>query len=180
MHGLEEFQLKKQQALVVDDDTDLRLTVLEYLASLNFSVSSARDGAEAITLLKDQRLEFDIVFTDLLMPPGPDGLQVMKMARQLHPHCHVVVMTGYSALETALESIQHGAFDYIAKPFKLIEIELVVDRIRERLKLLDDNKRLSQRLGSLTTHLQTMNNRLDRIESAICRIAANVPTEDVF
>jgi DNA-binding NtrC family response regulator len=162
---------------VVDDDTDLRLTVCEYLESLNLTVSSVRDGREAIAILKDPRYEFDIIFTDLMMPPGPNGLEVMKTAKQLHPLCYVVIMTGYSCLETALESIRRGAFDYVAKPFKLVELEILVDRIKEHLSLLDDNKRLSQRLAGLTDHLQTMNFRLEKIENSLSRIVANLMTE---
>jgi DNA-binding NtrC family response regulator len=167
----------KTRVLVVDDDTDLRLTVCEYLESLNLTVNSVRDGREAIGVLRDSRFQFDIIFTDLMMPPGPDGLEVMKTAKQLHPLCYVVIMTGYSCLDTALESTRRGAFDYVAKPFQLFELEILVDRIKEHLSLLDDNKRLSQRLANLTDHLQTMNSRLGRIEGTLSMIVANLMTQ---
>ncbi len=167
----------RTRILVVDDDADLRLTVCEFLESLNLAVSSARNGSEALGILRDNRSGFDIIFTDLMMPPGPNGLDVMKAAKQQHPFCYVVIMTGYSCIETALESIRRGAFDYVAKPFKLVELEIVVDRIKEHLNLLDDNKRLSGKLANLTDQLQMVNSRLERIEGALSRIVANLPTQ---
>ena len=167
----------RTRILVVDDDADLRLTVCEFLESLNLAVSSARNGSEALGILRDNRSGFDIIFTDLMMPPGPNGLEVMKAAKQQHPFCYVVIMTGYSCIETALESIRRGAFDYVAKPFKLVELEIVVDRIKEHLNLLDDNKRLSGKLANLTDQLQMVNSRLERIEGALSRIVANLPTQ---
>ena len=68
----------KVRILVVDDDSDLRLTLCEYLESSNFNVLSARDGSEAIHLLQSQRSNFDIIFTDLVMPSGPDGVEVLE------------------------------------------------------------------------------------------------------
>src|SRR5204862_3332856 len=81
----------KTRILVIDDDSDLRLTLCEYLESLRFSVSSARNGSEAIHLLETRKLTFDIIFTDLVMPPGPDGMDVLRVAKQLNPFCYVVV-----------------------------------------------------------------------------------------
>lgn len=167
----------KTRILVVDDDCDLRLTLCEYLESRNFAVSSARNGTEAISVLQSRKQTFDIIFTDLIMPPGPDGLEVMKVAKQLHPLCYVVVMTGYSSIETAIESIRCGAFDYLTKPFKLAEIEIVANRIIEHLVLIGDNKRLSAKLALVTEKSATIDSRLERIEALLSRIVANSPEE---
>ena len=166
----------KIRILVVDDDDDLRLTLCEYLERRNFSVSSARNGSEAINLIQSRRFTFDMIFTDLVMPPGPDGMEVLKAAKELNPLSYVVVMTGYSSIETAIESIRCGAFDYLAKPFKLAQIEIVADRILEYLNLVDDNKRLSSKLAVLTEKSTSIDSRLERIESLLSRLLAKVPT----
>jgi len=163
----------KTRILVVDDDSDLRLTLCEYLESRNFLVSSARNGAEAVALLKSGKVIFDIIFTDLIMPPGPDGLEVLKVAKDLNLFCHVVVMTGYSSIETAIESIRCGAFDYLTKPFKLAQIEIVANRILEYLILMSDNKRLSAQLALATERSTAIDSRLERIETLLSRIIAN-------
>ncbi len=162
----------KTRILVVDDDSDLRLTLCEYLESRNFTISSARNGSEAINLLQSRKHTFDIIFTDLMMPPGPDGMEVLKVAKQLNPLCYVVVMTGYSSIETAIESIRCGAFDYLTKPFKLAEIEIVANRILEYLILIDDNKRLSSKLALATEKSATIDSRLERIESLLSSLVA--------
>ena len=162
----------KTRILVVDDDCDLRLTLCEYLESFNFTVSSARNGSEATAVLQSGKA-FDIIFTDLIMPPGPDGLEVLRVARQLNPLSYVVVMTGYSSIETAIESIRSGAFDYLTKPFKLAQIEIVANRIIEHLVLSSDNKRLSQKLAMVTEKSATIESRLERIESLLSRLVAN-------
>ena len=164
----------KARILVVDDDTDLRLTLCEYLESHNFTLSSARDGSEAIHLLESPKSDFDIIFTDLVMPPGPDGVEVLKAAKKFHPSSYVVVMTGYSSIETAIESIRCGAFDYLTKPFKLAQIEIVANRILEYLILMSDNKRLSAQLALATERSTAIDSRLERIESLLSRIIANM------
>lgn len=165
----------KTRILVVDDDSDLRLTLCEYLESRNFAVSSARNGAEAVTLLQSGKVAFDIIFTDLIMPPGPDGLEVLKVAKDRNLFCHVVVMTGYSSIETAIESIRCGAFDYLTKPFKLAQIDIVANRIIEYLVLISDNKRLSAQLALAHERSTAIDARLERIESLLSRLIANHP-----
>ena len=166
----------KTRILVVDDDSDLRLTLCEYLESRNFTVSSARNGGEAVTLIQSRKQTFDIIFTDLMMPPGPDGMEVLKVAKQLNPMSYVVVMTGYSSIETAIESIRCGAFDYLTKPFKLAEIEIVANRILEYLILVGDNKRLSSKLALATEKSATIDSRLERIESLLSTLIAKFGT----
>jgi len=157
----------RTRLLVVDDDSDLRLTLCEYLESRNFTVSSARNGNEAINLLQSRKATFDIIFTDLVMPPGPDGMEVLKVAKKNNPLSYVVVMTGYSSIETAIESIRCGAFDYLTKPFKLAEIEIVANRIVEYLTLLDDNRKLSARLAFANEKSAMIDSRLEKIESLL-------------
>jgi DNA-binding NtrC family response regulator len=166
----------KTRLLVVDDDSDLRLTLCEYLESGNFTVSSARNGNEAINLLQSRKGTFDIIFTDLVMPPGPDGMEVLRVAKELNPFCYVVVMTGYSSIETAIESIRCGAFDYLTKPFKLAQIEIVANRIMEYLNLQDDNKRLSAKLAIATEKSTSIDSRLERIESLLGTLVAKTST----
>ncbi len=166
----------KARILVVDDDSDLRLTLCEYLESRNFTVSSARDGSEAIHLLESRKSNFDIIFTDLVMPSGPDGVEVLKASKKFHPSSYVVVMTGYSSIETAIESIRWGAFDYITKPFKLAQIDIIVNRILDYLAMLDDNKRLSAKLAVITEKSTTIDSRLERIELLLSSLIAKVPT----
>lgn len=153
--------------LVVDDDSDLRLTLSEYLESRKFAVSSARNGTEAVNMIQSRKLTFDIIFTDLVMPPGPDGMEVLKAAKKNNPLSYVVVMTGYSSIETAIESIRCGAFDYLTKPFKLAEIEIVANRIVEYLTLLDDNRKLSAKLAFANEKSAMIDSRLERIETLL-------------
>jgi DNA-binding NtrC family response regulator len=157
----------KTRILVVDDDSDLRLTLCEYLESRNFVVSSARNGTEAVNMIQSRRYTFDIIFTDLVMPPGPDGMEVLKVAKKDNPLSYVVVMTGYSSIETAIESIRCGAFDYLTKPFKLAEIEILANRILEYLTLLDENKKLAAKLAFANEKSALIDSRLEKIESLL-------------
>jgi DNA-binding NtrC family response regulator len=166
----------KPRILIVDDDSDLRLTLCEFLQSRNFIVSSARNGSEAITLIQSKRHAFDIIFTDLMMAPGPDGMEVLKVAKQLNPLSCVVVMTGYSSIGTAIESIRSGAFDYLTKPFKLAEIEILANRIIEYLALIDDNRRLSSKLALVTEKSASIDLRLEKIEALLSTLIAKVGT----
>ena len=162
----------KSRLLIVEDDSDLRLTLCEHLESRRFSPTSARSGTEAIQLL-DSGKQFDIIFTDLKLSPGPTGMDVLKAARAINPNCYVVVMTGFSSIETAVESVRLGAFDYLVKPFQLVEIEIIANRIIEHLCLLEDNRRLSRKLLRVNEDFAAIDTRLQNIEAMLGRLSAN-------
>jgi len=173
MVQISDFLPGKTRLLIVEDDSDLRLTLCEYMETRRFSLTSAKSGTEALRLF-DSGKQFDIIFTDLMMPPGPNGLEILKAARALNPHCYVVIMTGYSSIESAIESIRLGAFDYLPKPFQLVEIEIIANRIIEHLCLLEDNRRLSRKLFSLDEDYATIDARLQNIEAMIGSLSSNL------
>jgi DNA-binding NtrC family response regulator len=164
----------RTRILVVVDDSDLRLTLSEYLESRNFAVSSTRNGTKAVSLLESGKHHFDIIFTDLIMPSGPDGMEVLKAAKRHNPLCYVVVMTGYSSIETAIESIRCGAFDYLTKPFKLAEIEITANRILKYLILSDDNKKLNSKVAVATQNATMIDSRLGKNRVALRHLGCQV------
>ena len=116
----------KARILAVDDepvvlDSFRRILVLE-----GFSVDTVENGPEALHLI--QRHDYDFVFTDLKMP-GMDGVEVVKAVKHLRPDVDVVVITGYGTIETAVETLQHGACEYVQKPFTAEELSEFTRRI---------------------------------------------------
>jgi DNA-binding NtrC family response regulator len=82
-------------------------------------------------------------------------------------------MTGLASLETAIESVRLGAFDYLAKPFQLVEIEIIANRIIEHLCVLEDNRRLSRKLLAMNEDFATIDARLQNIEAMLSRLSSN-------
>lgn len=107
--------------LVVDDESTIRLTLTTMLKRQGFDVSSAENGFEAIEYLERQM--FDLMVVDLKMP-GMDGMQVVEAARQRQADLAIIVLTGHGSLDTAIEGLHQGIFDYLLKtsePAKVIE-----------------------------------------------------------
>ena len=105
--------------LVVDDNEVVRLSILRSLRNTNRSVQLAKNAADAVRLLEQER--FDVVLLDLRMP-GMDGLSFLKILKQRWPECEAIVITGYPTIETAVEALRLGAFNYLAKPIGPDEI----------------------------------------------------------
>ena len=177
MHSDNEFSVANIRMMIVDDDSDLRMILDDYFEKRGFNVVSLRSGADAVKMLSSENTPFDIVLTDLMMP-GVDGMDVLMAARGHNPLVHVVVMTGYSSLKTAIESIRCGAFDYLAKPFELLEIEIVVNRIIEHQRLAAENQRLTRRLSLLSEETRSVDSRLNTIESLLSSLIANLDKGD--
>ena len=112
--------------LVVDDEPGMRQLLDTAFTDKGFSVSTASNGDKAVELIRDEA--FDVIITDLKMP-GRDGLAVLKAAKEKSVDSKVVLITAYGTIETAVEAMRLGAYDFIAKPFKLAEIELKVAKI---------------------------------------------------
>jgi len=121
----------KARMLVVDDEPGIRQVLETAFTDRGLAVTTASNGDKAIELLTEQ--PFDVVITDLKMP-GRDGMAVLRAAKEAAIDAGIIVITAYGSLETAVEAMRLGAFDYIAKPFKLQEIELKVDKILGRRK----------------------------------------------
>lgn len=123
--------------LVADDDEIARDVVASILGKEGYSVTAARDGHEAISVLGRERVE--LVITDLRMP-GADGFDVLRFALQQDPDRAVVILTAYGTLDTTLEAMDAGAFDYLTKPFKAQEILLLAERAFRRAVLISENR----------------------------------------
>jgi len=121
--------------LIVDDQRNMRTTTALLLRAQGYEVAEAESGEAALSrLLADP---FDVVLTDLKMAPL-DGLAVLRGALEISPSTQVIVMTGYGTVESAVVAMQHGAYDYVSKPFKESELLMRVQRALEKRRLLVD------------------------------------------
>ena len=134
---------KKFKILITDDDLDLRELLIEAVRNWDYDADVARDGEEALKKLMMER--YDLVVCDLMMP-GMDGLALLKKIKELDQDILVIIITGYATIETAVKAIESGAYDYIAKPFRLDELMIVIKNACERLRLTSQNKELLDEL----------------------------------
>ncbi len=136
------------RVLVVDDDEDMRATLIDFISTLGVDVKAVGTIAEAEQVMRAERTPYDIVLTDLRIPGG-SGMDILKAARAHHSETLVSIMTGYASLETAIEAIRLGAYDYITKPFTLDEIGVQLRNMIARVSLAKENAHLSIRLQEL-------------------------------
>ena len=114
-----------KRLLVVDDEESMRDLLSEYLTEYGYDVTCAANGKEALQLY--QQGHFDIVLSDLFMEPM-DGLELLKMIKEINPEAIFIMITGYPTIESSVEVIKKGARDYITKPFNIDEIKVKIDR----------------------------------------------------
>jgi len=129
---------------IAEDDDEFRETLGKSLGQETREIRLFSNGGELVEFLKKDP-SCDIIIADLLMP-GVDGLQVLEKSKKYNPDGVVIIMTGYASLDTAIQAIRGGAYDYIRKPFKLDEIEIIVKNACEKIALVRENRRLLQRL----------------------------------
>ena len=141
------------QILIAEDDDSFREMIQDFLKTPQRTIFSFKNGQEAIQALRQGR--FDLVISDLMMP-GADGMEVLREAKERNPDSVVILVTGYASLDSALRAIRGGAYDYIRKPFKLDELEIVVKNACEKILLVRENKGLLRRLREA---LEEMNRR---------------------
>ncbi len=122
---------QKLRILVLDDEPIVCKRLQPALEKLGFEVDTFTQSLEALHQI--QETNYDIIITDLKMK-GIDGMRFLQEAKQRHPATEVVVITGFATLETAKESFQKGVFDFIAKPFKLSEIQEVVTKAANKIR----------------------------------------------
>jgi DNA-binding NtrC family response regulator len=129
----------KPRILVVDNDSDMVALLRRHLEGDGWPVTAVTGGEDAQTALS--REEYAVVLTDLIMEPV-DGLAVLREAQRVQPRTRVILMTAFGSLESAIDAMRLGAYDYLTKPFKLPELSLVVKRAVEDQALREENRRL--------------------------------------
>jgi two-component system response regulator HydG len=126
--------------LLVVDDEEIALRNLQHVMEKEgYQVTATQSGAEAIQLMEGNR--FDVVLTDLRME-GVDGMDVLRKSQELQPEAEVIFITGYATAESAVQALKHGAFYYIAKPFRLDDVRKVVSEALAKVRLRRENEAL--------------------------------------
>jgi two-component system response regulator PilR (NtrC family) len=162
--------------LVVDDEVGMREFLSVCLGRASHRVTTAKSGADALRLLtehEDRGDGFDVVISDLTMP-GVDGMEVLRHACALAQPPLVVMITAYATTDTAVEAMKIGAYDYLIKPFKVDEIQVVVQRALERRALSRENRQLRDQLEGVHT-LDRMVGRseaMQKVFELVRRVAA--------
>lgn len=103
--------------LVVDDEADFLETIVVRLKKRKLDATGVASGEAAIELLKNQL--FDVILLDVKMPGGIDGIEALREIKKIQPLAEVVLLTGHASMETSIEGMKQGAFDYLLKPMKL-------------------------------------------------------------
>ncbi|MBA4190528.1 MAG: hypothetical protein C0467_21285 [Planctomycetaceae bacterium] len=133
--------------LVVDDEVELMRALCETLGEQGFEVRGLSDPATAPEVLREGN--FDVLLSDLMMP-GTDGIQLLRQALAIDPSLVGIIMTGQGTIQTAVEAMKSGAFDYILKPFRLQNVLPIIDRAMEVRRLRVENVRLRSIVKELT------------------------------
>jgi DNA-binding NtrC family response regulator len=134
---------EQPKILIVDDEQIVRESLTNWLKEENYQVEAAENGP--LALEKIRQVPFQVVLLDLKMP-GMDGLQVLTEIKKEFPDIEVIIMTAYGSVNTAVEAIKAGAYDYIVKPFDPEEVALLIKKILEHKNLILENILLRQKL----------------------------------
>lgn len=127
--------------LVVDDDAEFRSTLVRRFHRRGYGVQEAAEGEAALSCA--ERRQFDVAIFDMVMP-GMSGIDLLKTFKQRHSECEVILLTGQGTVETAVEAMKLGAYDYLAKPFPLAELEVLVEKAFQRRQLTKENDQLKE------------------------------------
>ena len=161
--------------LIVDDEESQRKQLAGFLNKQGFSVTTAASGPEALDRCHAQN--FEIALIDLKMP-GMDGVELLKELKRLSPEIQVIMMTAYGSVESAVEAMRLGAYDYINKPINLDELKLNINKALQSYHLLVENKYLKERLEEEFGDLQIIGDSkpIREVLSTVSRVAKATST----
>ena len=167
------FMTNNNTVLVVDDDPAHSTMLRTLLTGWGYHIKEADDGAGAITTVHEQ--PFDLILMDIRMIKV-SGLQALVEIKAFNPAIPVIIMTAYSSVESAIEALKNGAYDYLTKPLDFDELRLTMERAMEHSQLREENRLLRETLG---THFDTQNiiGRSPAMMRLMATVAQVAPTE---
>jgi len=161
--------------LFADDERSLQELMKLEIPRMGHRVTVCPDGLTAVAALEKDT--FDCLLVDLDMP-GLNGIEVIAKAKEVCPDAEAVVLTGKSSLETAIAALRYGAFDYLTKPCKLVEIEALLRRVQEKRRLTQQYRALKRRLEKFegTPRLIGNSGGMERVRTLIAKVAPTQST----
>ncbi len=150
----------KTKILVVDDETSLRVIVSKILGKDGYEVDMADCGEVALELCS--QTSYDIVLSDIRMKEL-DGISLLKEIKKISKNTQVILMTSHASLDTVIEAMRAGAYDYLTKPFDNFELLAVTRRAAEKLELIRENKNLIRQLTENNQKLEDVNEKLNKL-----------------
>lgn len=165
--------------LIVDDDETQRSLLAGYLKKRDYTVTTAVSGLEAIE--KNQVKGFDLAILDLKMPEI-DGIETMAKMKEIDPETYFIILTGYGTVETAVEAMKTGAYDYLSKPINLDELELIVERIHEEQHVHRELEVLREEVDENleTDSFVAQDKKMKEVLSLIARVAKSDSTVLIY
>jgi len=147
--------MERKEILVVDDDE----SVLEFLQigleSSGYKVTTASTATEALGKLKSTPEGFPVILTDIMMP-GIDGIEFLRIIKRDYPDTPVIMLTAYMSMESAIKSLNEGAFAYLTKPIRANELKATIRNAYDRYILIQENKELMEELRKAKEYHETI------------------------
>ncbi|HHJ50202.1 MAG TPA: sigma-54-dependent Fis family transcriptional regulator, partial [Phaeodactylibacter sp.] len=160
---------KKHKILIVDDERSIRRTLCDILEFENFQVEEAENGMEGLAKAKGGK--YDLVIMDIKMPQM-DGLEALERLQILQPDLPVIMISGHGTIETAVEAVKKGAFDYISKPPDLNRLLITVRNALDKSNLITETKVLKKKVaGDKSSEMIGRSAAMEQIRQTISRVA---------
>ena len=164
-----------KKILVVDDEIGIRQSLKKILEKEGFDVVTASNGEEAFKLIRGS--DIDLLISDIRMA-GMDGLELLKVCKSISPYTEVIMITGYASVDTAVDSMKQGAYDYITKPFKKADILKAVGKAIEKQVLTMDNVKMKERIEAIesTPLIETASPKMKKLVEIVHQVAPSQAT----
>jgi DNA-binding NtrC family response regulator len=163
------------KVLFVDDDRQILDLVQQYLLHQGLQITTSGAASEALKMVAET--PYDVVFSDLMMPEM-DGLELLTAIKETRPETEVVIVTGHGSIETAIQALKLGGYDYLQKPINFDRLNILLERISENKRLREENDFIKQRLKDRYKYdeLVGISPRMQQVYEIIDRISMGTPT----
>lgn len=167
--------MKNYKILFVDDDKQILSVVEQFLTRCGFHVTTASSGLKAIEMVRDDH--YCVVFSDLIMPEI-SGMDLLKQVKKVSPETEVIIVSGYGTIESAIQAMKMGSYDFLQKPIHFDRFKILIDRVIEKQKLKEENQLIRSRLKERFKYDELVGTspKMQQIYGIIDKISAGSPT----
>jgi len=157
---------RKISILIVDDEESVRDSLYNWFIEDGYNVESAENAKKALLMLESGA--FDIILADIKMP-GMDGLEMLRRIKSLRKDSIVIIMTAFATVDTAVQALKDGAFDYVTKPFDPDDLSHLIRNAAKQINLMDENENLKLKLSSLE-NVEDLIGKSDAMQKVLAEI----------